>query len=86
VCYLGHPDVFSFGISVSNFDKWISRHVKQPLSTHAEESLIGSCIQQNLVFDGKRANVWVPSKDTGVDLLVTDRNKQKHSEQMKVCS
>jgi hypothetical protein len=38
-------------------------------SVHAGEYLVGSYIEQHF----KRVNVWIPSRDTGVDLLVTDR-------------
>ncbi len=41
----------------------------RPLFTvHAGEFLVGEHIEQTF----KSLNVWVPSKDTGVDLLVTD--------------
>jgi hypothetical protein len=40
-----------------------------PLFTvHAGEYLVGSYIEERF----KRLNVWIPSKDTGIDLLVTD--------------
>lgn len=57
----------------------------QPLFTiHAGEYLVGSYIEQNLKFQGEKVNVWVPSKDTGIDLLVTDKtNKQTTSIQVK---
>lgn len=53
----------------------------KPLFTlHAGEYLVGSYIEQHF----KRVNVWVPSKDTGVDLLVTNRkNHQSVSLQVK---
>jgi hypothetical protein len=40
---------------------------------HAGEYLVGLHVQQRLGF-----NVWVPAKDTGIDLLVTDR-KNHHT-------
>lgn len=54
----------------------------QPIFTiHAGEYLVGSHIEQN--FGGK-ANVWTPSKDSGIDLLVTDKtNQQTTSIQVK---
>jgi hypothetical protein len=43
----------------------------KPLFTiHAGEYLVGSHIEQHY---GK-VNVWVPSKDTGVDLLLSNRD------------
>jgi len=42
----------------------------RPLFTiHAGEYLVASEIERRF----GRTNVWVPSRDTGVDLLVTDR-------------
>ena len=51
----------------------------QPIFTiHAGEYLVGSHIEQNLKNNtGKKFNVWVPSKDTGVDLLVTNHENTK---------
>jgi len=40
---------------------------------HAGEYLIGSYIEENF----KNYNVWVPSKDTGIDLLVTNSKNNK---------
>jgi hypothetical protein len=41
----------------------------KPLFTvHAGEYLVGSYIEQHF----KKFNVWIPSKDTGIDLLVTN--------------
>jgi len=53
----------------------------KPLFTvHAGEYLVGSFIEQNY----KRLNVWIPSRDTGVDLLVSDRrNRNAVSLQVK---
>lgn len=46
----------------------------KPLFTiHAGEYLVGEYIERNF----PRWNVWVPSKDTGVDLLVTDGHNRK---------
>jgi hypothetical protein len=46
----------------------------RPLFTvHAGEYLVGSYIEQHY----KRVNVWVPSRDTGVDLLVSDRHSRR---------
>jgi len=42
-------------------------------TVHAGECLVGECIEHNF----PRWNVWVPSKDTGVDLLVTDARHRK---------
>ncbi len=45
----------------------------RPLFTvHAGEYLVGLYIEQNF----KGVNVWVPSRDTGVDLLVSDRHNR----------
>lgn len=51
----------------------------QPIFTiHAGEYLVGSYIEQNLTDqNGNKLNVWIPSKDTGVDLLVTDSSNTK---------
>src|SRR3990172_3398523 len=46
----------------------------KPLFTvHAGEYLVGFHIEQTY----PRWNVWVPSKDTGIDLLVTDSQNRK---------
>ena len=46
----------------------------QPLFTiHAGEYLVGSYIEKHF----KKYNVWVPSKDTGIDLLVTNSKNNK---------
>jgi hypothetical protein len=45
----------------------------RPLFTvHAGEYLVGIHIQQRL-----RLNVWIPAKDTGIDLLVTNRENRR---------
>jgi hypothetical protein len=52
----------------------------RPLFTiHAGEYLVGLYIQQEL-----KLNVWIPAKDTGIDLLVTDsENRRTVSLQVK---
>ncbi|MBX3133437.1 MAG: hypothetical protein KF689_08660 [Gemmatimonadaceae bacterium] len=46
----------------------------KPLFTlHAGEYLVGSHIESTF----RRVNLWIPARDTGVDLLVTDRHNQK---------
>lgn len=46
----------------------------KPLFTvHAGEYLVGEYIERNF----RSCNVWLPSKDTGIDLLVTDKNNRK---------
>ena len=46
----------------------------KPLFTiHAGEYLVGSHIEQQF----RHVNVWVPSRDTGVDLLVSDRRNRR---------
>ncbi|MFC1866532.1 hypothetical protein ACFL0H_00100 [Thermodesulfobacteriota bacterium] len=42
--------------------------MKPIFTIHAGEYLVGSYIEENY----KELNVWIPSKDTGIDLLVTD--------------
>jgi hypothetical protein len=45
----------------------------KPLFTvHGGEYLVGSYIEQHY----KHLNVWIPSRDTGVDLLVSDRSSR----------
>ena len=52
----------------------------KPLFTvHAGEYLVGSYIEQQY----KQVNVWVPSRDTGVDLLVSDRHS-RHAVSLQV--
>ena len=44
----------------------------RPMFTiHAGEYLVGLYVQQRLGL-----NVWIPAKDTGIDLLVTDRENR----------
>src|SRR5690242_6820965 len=54
--------------------------MKPIFSVHAGEYLTGSHIEEKF----RRVNLWVPAKDTGIDLLVSDRaNKQTVSLQVK---
>jgi hypothetical protein len=48
--------------------------IMKPISSiHAGEYLVGTHIEENY----KTFNVWLPSKDTGIDLLVTDKTNSK---------
>jgi hypothetical protein len=49
--------------------------MKPIFTLDAGEYLVGSYIEHR--FRAKGYEVWVPSKDTGVDLLVTNRNHKK---------
>jgi predicted nucleotidyltransferase len=51
----------------------------QPIFTiHAGEYLVGSHLEQNIRDKaGNKINVWIPSKDTGIDLLVTSHDNTK---------
>jgi hypothetical protein len=52
----------------------------KPLFTvHGGEYLVGSYIEQHF----KRVNVWVPSRDTGIDLLVSNR-QNSHAVSLQV--
>lgn len=52
----------------------------KPLFTiHAGEFVVGDYIERTF----RRASVWVPTKDTGVDLLVSGKNKKVLSLQVK---
>lgn len=53
----------------------------RPIFTvHAGEYLVGSHIEEKL----KGLNVWIPAKDTGIDLLITDsKNENTISLQVK---
>jgi hypothetical protein len=54
--------------------------MKPLFSVHAGEYLVGSHIEHRF----RKVNVWVPAKDTGIDLLVTDRsNRRSASLQVK---
>lgn len=45
----------------------------RPLFTiHAGEYVVGEFIENNL----GDLNVWIPAKDTGIDLLVTNKENQ----------
>ncbi len=59
--------------------------MKPIFTIHAGEYLVGSHIEENLVDKfGNKVNVWIPSRDTGIDLLVTDKqNKNTTSIQVK---
>ncbi|MGE0568698.1 MAG: hypothetical protein AB7O73_12170 [Bacteroidia bacterium] len=47
--------------------------MKPIFTIHAGEYLVGSEIEKKL----RGYNVWIPSKDSGIDLLVTNRNNTK---------
>lgn len=47
--------------------------MKSLFTIHVGEYLVGSYIER----DFKNVNVWVPSKDTGIDLLLTNSNNSK---------
>jgi hypothetical protein len=52
--------------------------MKPIFTIHAGEYLVGSHIEQNVRDNnGKKPHVWIPSKDTGVDLLVTSHDNTK---------
>jgi hypothetical protein len=54
--------------------------MKPIFSVHAGEYLTGSHIEKKF----RHVNLWVPAKDTGIDLLVSDRtNRQNVSLQVK---
>jgi hypothetical protein len=54
--------------------------MKPLFSVHAGEYLVGSHIEHQF----RRVNVWVPAKDTGIDLLLTNRaNSRSVSLQVK---
>ena len=54
--------------------------MKQLFTIHAGEYLVGSHIEKNF----KNPNIWLPSTDTGIDLLVTNQeNKKSISIQVK---
>ena len=56
------------------------RSMKPIFTIHAGEYLVGSYLEKNY----RNLNVWVPTKDTGIDLLVTDkRNRSSISLQVK---
>lgn len=47
--------------------------MKPIFTIHAGEYLVGTHIEKNF----KKYNVWFPSKDRGIDLLVTNKGNQK---------
>ncbi|MCY2952876.1 MAG: hypothetical protein NTU53_13010 [Planctomycetota bacterium] len=47
--------------------------MKSLFTIHAGEYLVGAFLEQQF----KRANVWIPLRDTGVDLLVSDRRNRR---------
>ena len=52
---------------------WKRYDVKPFFTIHAGEFLVVDFIDKHF----RQVNVWVPSRDTGVDLLVTDSANQK---------
>jgi hypothetical protein len=48
--------------------------VRPFFTIHAGEYLVGAHIEHHF----KRANVWIPLRDTGIDLLVSDRRNAHH--------
>lgn len=54
----------------------------QPIFTiHAGEYLVGNFIETKF---GKWVNVWLPSKDTGIDLLLTDKETNSKTVSIQV--
>jgi hypothetical protein len=53
--------------------------MKPIFTIHSGEYLVGSYIEQHF----KRVNVWVPSRDSGIDLLVCDRQNE-HAQSLQV--
>jgi hypothetical protein len=47
--------------------------MKSLFTIHAGEYLVGSYIESKF----KNVNIWLPSKDTGIDLLLTNKNNTK---------
>jgi len=47
--------------------------MKLLFTIHAGEYLVGSHIEERF----RHAHVWVPSRDSGIDLLVTDRRNRR---------
>ena len=47
--------------------------MKPMFTIHAGEYLTGAYIEENC----KEANVYVPTKDTGIDLLITSKDSKK---------
>jgi len=56
------------------FDSYVNYYVMRPLFTvHAGEFIVGEFIEQNF----RNLNVWIPSKDTGIDFLITDQSNTR---------
>jgi len=52
--------------------------MKPIFTVHAGEYLVGSYIEQKLRDkNNNKLNVWIPSKDAGIDLLITNHNNSK---------
>ena len=47
--------------------------MKSLFTIHAGEFVVGDYIERKF----RRVNLWVPSRDTGMDLLVTNSNNEK---------
>jgi hypothetical protein len=66
-------------MTLKSFEKWLTKinergRKMQPMFTvHAGEYLVGSYVEDKF----KNYKVWVPSKDTGIDLLVTDAKNSR---------
>jgi hypothetical protein len=54
-------------------EPFAKRNMKAFFTVHAGEYLVGEHIEQTY----PRWRVWVPSRDTGIDLLVTDSRHRK---------
>lgn len=50
-----------------------TKSMKPIFTIHAGEYLVGSYIEENY----KDFNIWIPSKDTGIDLLVTNKDNTR---------
>jgi len=62
----------------NNYRKLRANYMKPLFTIHQGEYLVRSHIEQNVRGpDGEKLNVWIPSKDTGVDILVTDKANKK---------
>ncbi len=55
--------------------------MKPIFTVHAGEFLVGDYINRNL---GRKYNVWVPTKDTGIDLLVTTNRTHRKTVSLQV--
>lgn len=49
------------------------RQIRPLFTIHAGEFIVGDYIERNF----RNVNLWVPSRDTGTDLLVTDSKNEK---------